>query len=182
MQIDPESSAFSNLPIDIYSLPKYEEIELKKPDRSYLKIILFKSLIFALALVIGTGCLLFFNLDVRPYWIPIVIGAALFLSLLFWFKIAAFKKRGYAIRTQDVIYSSGLIEQETTIIPLNRIQHIELNEGLLERYLKLAALQIFTAGGQTGHLNIEGIPLEEARSIRDLILRRMEKLPKPEVS
>ena len=182
MQTDHESSAFSNLPFDIYNLPKYEEIELTKPDKSYLKIILFKTFIFALALAIGLGCLLFFNLDVRPYWVSIVVGAALFLLLLFWFKIAAFKKRGYSIRTQDVIYSSGLIEQETTIVPLNRIQHIELNEGLLERQFKLAALQIFTAGGQTGHLNIEGIPAEEAKSIRDLILRKMEKLPKPEAS
>ncbi|MET4084077.1 membrane protein YdbS with pleckstrin-like domain [Pedobacter sp. UYP30] len=182
MQIDPLPASFSNLPTDIFNLPKYEEIELKKPHLDYWKIILFKTLIFSLLLVIGAACLIFFNTDLQPFWIYISAALAVFFPLLFWLKKAGFNKRGYAMRTHDVIYKQGLIQQETTIIPLNRIQHIELNEGLLERYFKLAALQIFTAGGQTGHLNIEGIPVEEAKSIRDLILHKMEKLPKPTAS
>ncbi|MBC7418966.1 MAG: PH domain-containing protein [Pedobacter sp.] len=178
MQIDQLTSAFSNLPTDLYNLPKYEEIELKKPHPNYWKIILFKTLIFSLIIVIGAACLLFFNPAIQPFWLHISMALAVFFPVLFWLKKAGFDKRGYAIRTYDVMYKQGLIQQETTIIPLNRIQHIELNEGLLERYFKLAALQIFTAGGQTGHLNIEGIPVDEAKSIRDIVLNKMETLPK----
>lgn len=179
MQTDQPSAAFSNLPIDLFNLPKYEEIELKKPHQDYWKIIVFKTLIFSVFVVGGAACIIFFNPDIQPFWIQISVGLAVFFPLLFWLKKAGFNKRGYALRSHDVIYKRGLVQQETSIVPLNRIQHIELNEGLLERYFKLAALQIFTAGGQTGHLNIEGIPVEEAKSIRDLILHKMEKLQKP---
>ncbi|MGY3053421.1 membrane protein YdbS with pleckstrin-like domain [Pedobacter sp. UYEF25] len=175
---DQLTNAFSNLPADLFNLPKYEEIQLKRPHANYWKIILFKTLGFSLIVVIGAACLIFFNAEVQPFWMLISILLAVFFSLLFWLKKASFDRRGYGMRTHDVVYKQGLVQQETTIIPLNRIQHIELNEGLLERHFKLAALQIFTAGGQTGHLNIEGIPVEEAKSIRDLILFKMEKLAK----
>ena len=99
--------------------------------------------------------------------------------LLFLLFRASFKKRGYAIRTKDVIYKSGIIAESTTIVPLNRIQHIELNEGLLSRIYKLGSLQIFTAGGQSGHLHIAGIPINEAKSIRDLLLNKLELIEKP---
>ncbi len=178
MQTENISNAFNNLPTDLVNLPKYEEIELRKPHTNYWKIIVLKTLIFSFAITIAAACIIYFNPEIQPMWIFFSIGFALFFSLLFWLKKAGFNKRGYTIRTYDVIYKQGLIQQETTIIPLNRIQHIELNEGLLERYFKLAALQIFTASGQTGHLNIEGIPVEEAKSIRDLILHKMEKSQK----
>lgn len=39
---------------------------------------------------------------------------------------------------------------------------------------KLGSLQIFTAGGQTGHLHIAGIPIDVAKSIRDLLLKKLD--------
>ncbi|WP_231427397.1 PH domain-containing protein [Pedobacter sp. Leaf250] len=174
------TETFTNDAIDIDALPKYEEIPLRKPDTNYWKIICINLIITFLLIGVSAGLLIFFNEKIQPHAILIsitYITIAIFSILLFY---VSFKKRGYAIRTKDVIYKSGIIAESTTIVPLNRIQHIELNEGFFSRMFKLGSLQIFTAGGQTGHIHIAGIPIDEAKSIRDLLLNKLELVETPE--
>ncbi|WP_367867492.1 PH domain-containing protein [Pedobacter sp. WC2423] len=166
-------TSFTNEVIDLDSLPKHEDVQLSRSHPDYWKIICINLLIFFGLLGITIGILLFFD-EIRPnakWMIPVYL--ALLASFFLVFRIS-FKKRGYAIRTHDVIYKSGIIAESTTIIPLNRIQHIELNEGLFSRIYKLGSLQLFTAGGQTGHIHISGIPIDEAKRIRDLLLKKLD--------
>lgn len=166
-------TSFTNEVIDLDSLPKHEDVELSRSHPDYWKIICINLLIFFGLLGITIGILLFFD-EIRPnakWMIPVYL--VLLASLFLVFRIS-FKKRGYAIRTHDVIYKSGIIAESTTIIPLNRIQHIELNEGLFSRIYKLGSLQLFTAGGQTGHIHISGIAIDEAKRIRDLLLKKLD--------
>ncbi|MGQ7857034.1 PH domain-containing protein [Pedobacter sp. WC2501] len=170
---------FTNETIDLKHLPKYEKISLKQPHSSYWKIICINLVIFFVLLGIGAGSLLLFVDEIRPnvVWIvPLYFILAVIFFLLFRL---SFKKRGYAVRTHDVIYKSGIIAESTTIVPLNRIQHIELNEGIFSRIFKLGSLQLFTAGGQSGHIHISGIAIGEAKSIRDLLLKKLDLLENP---
>ncbi|UKT62305.1 PH domain-containing protein [Pedobacter mucosus] len=176
MTADQSPISFTNEQISIESLPKYEEITLNKPHLNYWKIILINISIWLSLLGVGLALLLIFVDEIKPNTTIILIGCITLVVLIFLLYRISFKKRGYAIRTHDVIYKSGIIAETTTIVPLNRIQHIELNEGILSRIFKLGALQIFTAGGQTGHLNITGIPIAEAKSIRDLLLKKLDLL------
>lgn len=169
---------FTNEPVDIDALPKYEDIKLNKPHADYWKIISINLVIFLALLGAGTALLIFFVDEIRSrvfLIISIYVALAIILFLLFR---ASFKKMGYALRTHDVIYKSGIIAETMTIIPLNRIQHIELNEGIFSRLYQLGSLQIFTAGGQTGHLHISGIPIHEAKNIRDLLLKKLHLIEK----
>ena len=166
-------TSFTNEVIDLDSLPKHEDVQLSRSHPDYWKIICINLLIFFGLLGITIGILLFFD-EIRPnakWMIPVYL--ALLASFFLVFRIS-FKKRGYAIRTHDVIYKSGIIAESTTIIPLNRIQHIELNEGLFSRIYKLGSLQLFTAGGQTGHIHISGVAIDEAKRIRDLLLKKLD--------
>lgn len=166
--------SFTNETIDLDSLPKFEDIQLQKPHADYWKIICINLLIFLGIVGIGIVALIIFveEISISAH---LIIGIYLTLTLiLFLLFRASFKKRGYAVRAHDVVYKSGIIAETTTIVPLNRIQHIELNEGILSRMYKLGSLQIFTAGGQTGHLHIAGIPIDVAKSIRDLLLKKLD--------
>lgn len=171
-------TSFTNEVIDLDFLPKHEDVQLSRPHPDYWKIICINLLIFFGLLGITIGILLFFD-EIRPNakWI-IPVYLALLAIFFLVFRIS-FKKRGYAIRTHDVIYKSGIIAESTTIVPLNRIQHIELNEGLFSRIYKLGSLQLFTAGGQTGHIHISGIAIDEAKRIRDLLLKKLDLLENP---
>lgn len=172
---------FTNQTINLDQLPRYEEISLKQPHPSYWKIICINLVIFFVALGIGTGLTLFFVEEIRPNAVWIVPLYFILAVILFLIYRLSFKKRGYAVRTHDVIYKSGIIAESTTIVPLNRIQHIELNEGIFSRIFKLGSLQIFTAGGQSGHIHISGIAINEAKSIRDLLLKKLDLLENPAI-
>jgi len=175
----PADSLFTNETIDLEQLPRYEEIPLKQPHPHYWKIIRINLLIIFGILGVGVGTLLLFVDEVRPnaLWIiPVYFALVVIFFLLYYL---SFKKRGYAVRTHDVIYKSGIIAESTTIAPLNRIQHIELNEGIFSRIYKLGSLQLFTAGGQSGHIHISGIAIDEAKSIRDLLLKKLDLLENP---
>ncbi|MGM9478664.1 PH domain-containing protein [Pedobacter sp. GSP4] len=173
------TEAFTNEVIDLDALPKYEEIALKQPHPDYWKIICINLFIVLGLLGIAAALILIFVEEMKNQTvlvIPIYLALSVILFILFR---ASFKKRGYAIRTHDVIYKSGIIAESTTIVPLNRIQHIELNEGIFSRMYQLGSLQLFTAGGQTGHIRISGIAIDEAKSIRDLLLNKLDLLENP---
>ncbi|RBQ11964.1 PH domain-containing protein [Pedobacter miscanthi] len=170
---------FTNQTVDLDQLPRYEEISLKQPHPSYWKIICINMVIFFVVLGIGTGLILFFVDEIRLNAVWIVPLYFILAVILFLIYRLSFKKRGYAVRTHDVIYKSGIIAESTTIVPLNRIQHIELNEGIFSRIFKLGSLQVFTAGGQSGHIHISGIAINEAKSIRDLLLKKLDLLENP---
>src|SRR5690606_41032422 len=55
----------------------------------------------------------------------ILIIELLFIGFLIWSNRLAFKKRGYAVREKDLLYRSGILSTTTTIVPFNRIQHID---------------------------------------------------------
>ncbi|KQM77102.1 hypothetical protein ASE74_17725 [Pedobacter sp. Leaf216] len=173
------ASLFTNETIDLDQLPKYEEITLKKPHPDYWKIICINLLIFFGILGMGTTALLLLFKEIRPNAVWIIPAYIVLVVISFLLFRLSFKKRGYAMRKHDVIYKNGIIAESTTIVPLNRIQHIELNEGIFSRAYKLGSLQLFTAGGQSGHIRISGIAIDEARSIRDLLLKKLDLLEKP---
>lgn len=170
---------FENDTIDISSIPRYEEIELNKPHPDYLKIIYinFSICFIVFGALIGLGVT--FIDELKPNAVLIASIYLVFMALLILLFVASFKKRGYAVRSKDVVYKSGIIAESTTIVPLNRIQHIELNEGLFSRIFKLGSLQLFTAGGDSGHLKITGIPIDEAKSIRDFLLNTLNLTENP---
>ncbi|WP_199138605.1 PH domain-containing protein [Pedobacter sp. ASV12] len=172
---------FANETIDLDQLPKYEETKLNAPHASYWRVILINLLICLLLLSGALAMLFFLNQEIRPYLVPMGIAYLLVWILLFVLYRASFKKRGFALREKDIMYKSGIIAETTTIIPLNRIQHVALEEGLFSRMYGLATLQLFTAGGQSGHMHIAGIPIAKARVIKEALVKRLDLIENPAI-
>jgi membrane protein YdbS with pleckstrin-like domain len=83
------------------------------------------------------------------------------------------KARSYAMREHDILFQDGLFWQKTTAVAFNRIQHIDLTHGPVERKYKIASLKFFTAGGSSVDLKIPGLPEKDAEQIRTLILSKI---------
>ena len=98
---------------------------------------------------------------------------ALFLALLFGIYRISFLKKGYDFRNHDVVFRQGIIATNTMVIPYNRIQHIALHEGILARKFGLAAIEIFTAGGDASDITIPGIKKQQAESIKQLLMGKI---------
>lgn len=167
---------FTNEEINLDQLPKYEEIILTNPAQKYWNIIVINICIFFLISGLGLALFILLNQEFKTYSIPVGFGYVIIVLLTFLLYNTSFKKRGYALREKDVVYKSGIIAETTTVIPLNRIQHVALDEGLFSRFYGLATLEIHTAGGSTGHMKIAGIPLEKAKIIKEALVKRLDIL------
>ncbi|WP_113663128.1 PH domain-containing protein [Pedobacter nanyangensis] len=165
---------FTNETIDLNTLPKYEETTLANPDPKYWKVIVINLFIFLLLIAIGLGIFILFNESVRINWILWTSLYIIFAALLYLISRASFKKRGFALREKDVLYKSGIVAEKTTIIPLNRIQHVALNEGMFSRMFGLGTLQIYTASGSSGDMHIAGIEIEQAKAFKEALVQRLD--------
>lgn len=82
-------------------------------------------------------------------------------------------RRGFALRAGDLIHRAGLFVRRETIIPVRRIQHVEVVTGPLERLLGLARVVCYTAGGASADLVIAGLDPATAARVRDHLLTRI---------
>ncbi len=82
----------------------------------------------------------------------------------------SFRFWGYAVRGRDITVRHGVVLRSVTSVPFNRVQHVSVNSGPLERWLGLATIKVFTAGGVGADLSIEGLVASEAAILQDLIL------------
>src|SRR5690606_21959147 len=82
---------------------------------------------------------------------------------------------GYAIRTQDVAYRSGLIFRSRQYLPFRRIQHCKITEGLFERLFNFSTVIVSAAGDD---IVIHGLRPEEAQNLQQFINEKVDTLTK----
>ena len=166
-------TGFYNEQISAKILPSVQDISFVPLHKSYLKIELtILGIIWAvIAIVALTG---FYFGEPELSWIPVAVGGLIAVLAIFSVvvTILGFKHKGYAVRNLDIIYKQGLIWKKELIIPFNRIQHAEVNQGPFERIVDLGELNIYTAGGRSSDLSIKGITKEEAMSIKHFLLNK----------
>ncbi len=168
---------FTNNSIDLDLLPKYEEVPFLPIHKKYWNVIVMNLLIFTVILFVAT-VITFISVynsgNVGAgFYIAVLAFVLGFIGLLFWLNRIAFRKRGYAVREKDLLYRSGVLATNTTIIPFNRIQHIAVNEGMFSRMYDLASLEIYTAGGSSSDLRIPGIEKEKAYNIKEFLMNNL---------
>jgi hypothetical protein len=165
------STDFTNSIILPENLPQLEGVEYNPVDRKYIRILYLRYLIWT-GIVVPIGWLLPAVLkekspDFWPWaWAALVV-AVWIASMIITAK--AFPYRGYLIREKDIAYQRGLIRYKLTSIPFNRIQHVELNQGIIAKRMGLATLKIYTAGSSADDLEIPGLPVATAGQIREFL-------------
>ena len=82
--------------------------------------------------------------------------------------------KGIAMRDFDIAYRSGLFWRKTVIVAFNRVQHVEVSSGPLQRKFGLASVKLFTAGGSSVDLKIDGLMAERAEDIRAFIAEKID--------
>ncbi|MEL7537329.1 MAG: PH domain-containing protein [Pseudomonadota bacterium] len=164
------SQTFQNPPVAPETLPTVADIDWQRLAGRYIgQVIIERLLLFALA---GIG----FTILVASGRLPpdrVALASAIlvivFVAMLLHAVLAA-RRKAYAVRQHDVLFRSGLFFRTVTAVPLNRIQHVELHRGPLERGFKLATLQVFTAGGSGSDLSVPGLNEARGAQLREYIL------------
>lgn len=68
----------------------------------------------------------------------------------------------------------GRTWQSEIRVPINRVQHLDVRRGPLERRYRLATLVIHTAGTRDSAVNVGGLAEADAEHLRDLLARQAE--------
>ena len=166
---------FKNNTINISTLPKFEETPLKPLEKNYFKVMLIRFGIVFGILLIGIIALYFVSVEesIQDKIIYFIAGWLILLILSFFYLKISFAKKGFALREHDVIFKSGVISETTTIVTNNRVQHVALHQGMLSRIFGLASIELFTAGGSSSDLKINGLLLEDAKKIKESVSLRI---------
>lgn len=169
-------SLFLNAEIKIDSLPIFQTVLFNPLQKSYLTV---KRISISIWMSILLGVIFlsyqFVNKLNEPLflWIGLTVWF-LILILAFISASISFRYSGYAIREKDILYRSGWIFTKISIIPLNRIQHVSLHSGPIERKFGLASIKLFSAGGDDhDDFSIKGIPQETADQIREWLAQQI---------
>jgi membrane protein YdbS with pleckstrin-like domain len=168
---------FVNEIIDTNFLPRQEEVIFNKLNPKYIFVLAFNIAVFLFCLIAALFFVFYFDLGSFSDFIFLCfsIGSAAVIFLTILLTILSFKKKGFAFRTHDVLYRDGVLATNTIIIPYNRIQHIAVHEGLVAAFFGLAKIEIFTASGNSGDIQIPGIEIEEAEKIKQLLMSKIQK-------
>ena len=163
---------FFNEQVDLAELPSLENIYYTPLEKSYLRVLYISMVIWNLFLWALFIIFLILKPFEAPFYINYIITGLLSLNFI-WSSIAIIKGfafKGFALREKDIIYRTGWLKRRITIAPFNRVQHVGIDQGPIERYVKLSKLKIFTAGGSTSDLTIPGLTLSSAQKLKAYIV------------
>ncbi len=173
---------FENIPVDPLTLPKVvdQEFHSLSPGHKhskYVNLILWGSVL----LFVGIGAMFAFQVWDETSWIVWgIIGWTTFIGIRFYFITVGFRRKRYALRSQDLTYERGVLNFVVTSIPYNRVQHCEVSQGFVERLYEVASLKVYTAGGSSSDLSVPGLPPETAYELKDYILNQAHESESPQ--
>jgi len=88
-----------------------------------------------------------------------------------------YRALGYALDQDELRIARGLIVRTETLVPLGRVQHIDVSQGPLERLFGVSRLMLHTAGTLNSLVVLPGLARPTAESIRDEIRARIRSGP-----
>jgi len=96
--------------------------------------------------------------------------AALRIFLFFWFPPKRYAAWSYRLTDQVFETRFGVFSKMSQMVPLSRLQHVDLQTGFIENHLGIASLVLFTAGTTHSVIIIPGLKKETAAALRDKLV------------
>jgi uncharacterized protein len=136
-------------------------------DPAYVKVLRIVSCIFALILIIGAGAVEFTR--VAP--MGIVITPVLLLAAYWVWAIPQrrYNRWGYTAGTDRLRIVRGYLFYSDTVVPYGRIQHMDVDQGPIERPYGLATFSAHTAGTHGSTIVLPGLLHADALVLRECI-------------
>ncbi|WP_299012446.1 PH domain-containing protein [uncultured Polaribacter sp.] len=160
----------------VITFPDITKIDFVSISKKYLNVILLNITIYFVIFICSLFIVTTYYLQDEMMGFKYYLYAGITILFGFFYVVYAigFKKRKYAVREKDVSYKSGILFKQTTSVPFNRVQHIEIDQGPFSRFFKLASLSVYTAGDSSDDLKIKGILKEDAIKIKEFISTKID--------
>ncbi len=107
-------------------------------------------------------------------WPWLMTGWLALALLCLWYSIwrppRYYRSWGYRIDARVLETRSGIVFQRTRLLPLSRLQHVDIERGPFERMYGLASLILHTAGTHSASIRIPGLEAGEAVRLRNHLI------------
>jgi uncharacterized protein len=156
-----------------------EELQKLSPDitRVWRIKLLFAGAIATLAAAAYDVLNLFDDGRLLPVGVATVGAIGVFAAAAWILPGLRYRFWRYRVTDQELLLSSGILNRVTTIVPLRRIQHLDVSQDIVEREFGLGKLVVHTAGARSSEVVLPGLAFEEAGRLRDLIKRYITDEP-----
>lgn len=148
--------------------------EFQPLDRRVIKLWRFRQLVTsAILLATGLAAVVFtgFTFGVWAWaWLGWSALVLLRVFLLVWYPPRAYRGWGYRLDGKVLETREGIWFREITLLPLSRLQHVDLHSGPIERSLGMASLILHTAGTHHATIVVPGLDAGEAARLRDQLV------------
>ena len=163
---------FVNLQVDMTDLPVADELVMEPMAPAYEREVKTQQLIIWLPLLIISFVPFLLGQFIFLLLVPVVM--LLLATIISRLVIKKSQVKGIALREFDIAYRSGLFWRKTVIVAFNRVQHVEVSSGPLQRKFGLASVKFFTAGGSSVDLKVDGLTAERAEQMRTFIAAKID--------
>ncbi|GAA0265313.1 PH domain-containing protein [Alteraurantiacibacter aestuarii] len=149
------------------------EDKLTQLDPAYVTVMRIQAVLTAIPFVIGAlvgeiGGMLMSG----AFLVPVVL-VAVFLILMV--PLRRFNARGYDMADDRLRVVRGLLFRSDTVVPFSRVQHIDVEQGPLERAFGIARLVLHTAGTHNASVTLPGLAYDDAAAMREAIRAHVKR-------
>ena len=143
------------------------EADLTALDPRFRSVLRIEGAIRALIILAGAGA----AEALTPIWPGTFLIPALLIAVWLGFIAPArrFARWGYRFGEDQLRIARGYLFQSDTVVPLGRIQHIDVHQGPIMRRYGLAELRVHTAGNHNASVSLPGLAREDALAMRESI-------------
>lgn len=110
-----------------------------------------------------------------PLGVIMVPAAVLALFIALRIPAARYSARGYQISRDRLRVVRGIMWHSDTVVPFGRVQHIDVDQGPIERALGIATLTLHTAGSHNASVSLPGLGHELAVEMREEIRAHIKR-------
>jgi putative membrane protein len=75
----------------------------------------------------------------------------------------------YLVTDRELVINSGVLSRQERRIPLDRVQEVEIHQGIVHRLLDLARLEITTAGSDAQEASLNVVSRQAAEGVKEAI-------------
>ena len=105
-------------------------------------------------------------------WVASAWGAFALLGAwtILYYHPRNFRAWGYRLDDRVLLIRRGVWWRTIKLLPLPRLQHVDVKRGPLQRHFGLATLVLHTAGTHAASIEVPGLDAEEAVRLRDRLV------------
>jgi hypothetical protein len=154
-------------------------MELQPLEKGQLGVMLVRSLLFAMVLLGAAAIPAFATADKTGISPALPLGG---LALLLAYPVLIgpvrrYRAWGYALGGDELRLLHGVWTHLDTVVPLRRVQHLDVAQGPVERAFGVTRLVLHTAGTMNSQVVLPGLARATAESIRDEIRAQIRQEP-----